>query len=234
MLTYQQIFENNRRWVAEKAAIGPEFLNQLAADQAPDYLYIGCSDSRVTAEELMGVAPGQVFVHRNIANLVVNNDLNALSVLEYAVGHLQVKHIVVCGHYGCGGVKAAMQAKDLGLLNPWLRNIRDVYRLHHLELDAIADSSARYDRLVELNVQEQCVNVIKSAVVQQQYLRRQLPVVHGWVFDLKTGLLKDLELDFEHILRDIQQIYDLSDEVSAPGKETPAEAISQAPKGPAL
>ena len=215
MLTYPQIFENNRRWVAEQTAAGPDFLARLADDQAPDYLYIGCSDSRVTAEELMGVAPGEVFVHRNIANLVANNDLNTLSVLEYAVRHLHVKHIVVCGHYGCGGVKAAMQARDLGLLNPWLRNIRDVYRLHHLELDAIADPDARYDRLVELNVQEQCINVIKSAVVQQQYLRHKLPLVHGWVFDLKTGLLKDLNLDFEHILRDIQQIYDLSGEATA-------------------
>ena len=215
MLTYPQIFENNRRWVAEQTAAGPDFLARLADDQAPDYLYIGCSDSRVTAEELMGVAPGEVFVHRNIANLVANNDLNTLSVLEYAVRHLHVKHIVVCGHYGCGGVKAAMQARDQGLLNPWLRNIRDVYRLHHLELDAIADPAARYDRLVELNVQEQCINVIKSAVVQQQYLRHKLPLVHGWVFDLKTGLLKDLNLDFEHILRDIQQIYDLSGEAPA-------------------
>lgn len=234
MITYQQIFENNQRWVAENSATVPEFLTQLAADQAPDYLYIGCSDSRVTAEDLMGVAPGEVFVHRNIANLVVNNDLNALSVLEYAVRHLQVKHIVVCGHYGCGGVKYAMQSKDLGILNPWLRNIRDVYRLHHAELDAIADTVARYDRLVELNVQEQCVNVIKSAVVQQQYLRHKLPIVHGWVFDLKTGLLKDLNLDFEHILRDIQQIYDLSGEVASTSAETPAAAISDAPSGPHL
>lgn len=234
MITYQQIFENNQRWVAENSAAMPDFLTQLSADQAPDYLYIGCSDSRVTAEDLMGVAPGEVFVHRNIANLVVNNDLSSLSVLEYAVGYLHVKHIVVCGHYGCGGVKYAMQAKDLGILNPWLRNIRDVYRLHHVELDGIADPAARYDRLVELNVQEQCVNVIKSAVVQQQYLRRKLPIVHGWVFDLKTGLLKDLNLDFEHILRDIQQIYDLSGEVSSAGETTPAAEIGDAPTGPQL
>ena len=194
------------------------YLGRVAADQAPDYLYIGCSDSRVTAEELMGVAPSEVFVHRNIANLMANNDLNTLSVLEYAVRNLRVKHIVVCGHYGCGGVKVAMRARDLGLLNPWLRNIRDVYRLHHLELDALADPAAHYDCLVELNVQEQCVNAIKSAAVQQQYLRHQRPLVHGWVFDLKAGLLKDLNLDFEHILRDIQQIYDLSGEASTAGE----------------
>jgi carbonic anhydrase len=235
MTSYEQIFENNQKWVAEHSASAPDFFTQLAASQSPDYLYIGCSDSRVTAEELMGVAPGEVFVHRNIANLVVNNDLNSLSVLEYAVRHLHVKHIVVCGHYGCGGVKAAMQAKDLGILNPWLRNIRDVYRLHHAELDAIADVDARYDRLVELNVQEQCVNVLKSAVVQEQYLLHKIPVVHGWVFDLRTGLLKDLKLDYEHILHNIQQIYDLSDEVAHERNqkktESPAEEIAEASIG---
>jgi carbonic anhydrase len=235
MTSYQQIFENNQKWVAEHSASAPDFFTQLAASQAPDYLYIGCSDSRVTAEEMMGAAPGEVFVHRNIANMVVNNDLNSLSVLEYAVRHLHVKHIVVCGHYGCGGVKAAMQPKDLGILNPWLRNIRDVYRLHHAELDAITDVDARYDRLVELNVQEQCVNVLKSAVVQEQYLLHKIPVVHGWVFDLRTGLLKDLKLDYEHILHNIQQIYDLSDEVAQERNQqkeaSPAEEITEASIG---
>ncbi|TGD82809.1 carbonic anhydrase [Hymenobacter wooponensis] len=210
MPTYDDIFNNNRQWVETHTASNPAFLEALISDQKPDYLYIGCSDSRVTAEDLMGVKPGEVFVHRNIANLVNNIDLNAMSVIEYAVRYLNVKHIVVCGHYGCGGVKHAMQAKDLGLLNPWLRNIRDVYRLHHTELDAIEDTTARYNRLVELNVQEQCVNVAKTAVVQQMYLQKGYPTVHGWVFDLQTGLLKDLNLDFEHILHDIQKIYDLS------------------------
>lgn len=227
MLTYEQIFENNRQWVADHQATGPDFLKRLAADQRPDYLYIGCSDSRVTAEDLMGVAPGEVFVHRNIANMVINIDLNVMSVIEYAVLHLGVKHIVVCGHYGCGGVKAAMQPKDLGIMNPWLRNIRDVYRLHHAELDAIEDTDARYDRLVELNVQEQCVNVIKTAVLQQAYLTKGYPIVHGWVFDLKSGLLKDLNLDFEHILHDIQDIYNLSEETLFVSKATPAEKIGQ-------
>ncbi|MBC6611821.1 carbonic anhydrase [Hymenobacter sp. BT507] len=227
MITYEQIFENNRQWVANNEASGPDFLKRLASDQRPDYLYIGCSDSRVTAEELMGVAPGEAFVHRNIANMVINIDLNAMSVIEYAVLHLGVKHIVVCGHYGCGGVKAAMQPKDLGIMNPWLRNIRDVYRLHHTELDAIEDTDARYDRLVELNVQEQCVNVIKTAVVQQAYLKQGYPIVHGWVFDLRTGLLKDLNLDFEHILHDIQDIYNLSEETLYGGKSTPALEIGK-------
>ena len=229
MTTYDEIFDNNRKWVATNTGSNTNFLKHLASDQKPDYLYIGCSDSRVTAEELMGVAPGEVFVHRNVANLVNNIDLNAMSVVEYAVAHLQVKHIVVCGHYGCGGVKAAMQAKDLGIMNPWLRNIRDVYRLHHAELDAIEDADARYDRLVELNVQEQCANVIKTAVVQKSYLQRQYPVVHGWVFDLKTGLLKDLKLDYEKMLHDIQAIYNLGEEplyTYAEG-ENPAQQIAQ-------
>ncbi|GAB3226639.1 carbonate dehydratase [Hymenobacter seoulensis] len=228
MTTYDAIFENNRQWVAQHTATNANFFQRLATNQNPDYLYIGCSDSRVTAEELMGVAPGEVFVHRNIANLVNNIDLNAMSVIEYAVHHLQVKHIVVCGHYGCGGVKAAMQAKDLGIMNPWLRNIRDVYRLHHAELDAIEDVDARYDRLVELNVQEQCVNVIKTAVVQQHYVKGGFPTVHGWVFDLKTGLLKDLKLDFEHILHDIQEIYNLSDQPIFGEAITPAQEIGKA------
>lgn len=160
----------------------------------------------------MGLEPGEVFVHRNVANLVCSIDLNVMSVINYAVRHLKVKHIVVCGHYNCGGVKAAMQAKDLGILNPWLRNIRDVYRLHKDELNAIKDEGDRYNRLVELNVQEQCINVIKLASVQQEYVATGYPLVYGWVFDLKTGLLKDLKLDFAKILHDIQEIYNLTGE----------------------
>lgn len=171
MTTYKQIFKNNKKWVAEKKASDKEFFENLAKGQDPDFLYIGCSDSRVTVEDLMGLEPGEVFVHRNIANLVCNNDLNVMSVINYAVAHLQVKHIVVCGHYYCGGVKAAMQDRDLGILNPWLRNIRDVFRLHKDELNAIHDEEQKYKRLVELNVEEQCNNIIKTAVLQQAYLR---------------------------------------------------------------
>ncbi len=209
MITYNEIFENNKKWVAQKTGEDLDFFRNLAADQNPNYLYIGCSDSRVTAEELMGVRPGEVFVHRNIANLVCTIDLNAISVISYAVDHLDVKHIVVCGHYGCGGVKAAMQQTDLGILNPWLRNIRDVYRLHIDELNAIASEEARYDRLVELNVQEQCINIMKLAVIQKSYLRKKYPIVHGWVFDMHTGLLKDLHLNFDQILSNIRKIYNL-------------------------
>lgn len=210
MTTYNQVFENNRRWAGSKRETDPAYFEKLAREQHPGYLYIGCSDSRVPANDIMGVEPGEVFVHRNVANVVANIDLNAGAVIEYAVAHLHVKHIIVCGHYNCGGVKAAMQAQDLGLLNPWLRNIRDVYRLHQDELNAIADEGARYERLVELNVIEQCVNVIKTAPVQHAYLTTGFPIVHGWVFDLKNGLLKDLQIDFEARLKTIQQIYNLT------------------------
>lgn len=202
----QQIFRNNHEWIAEKLKADGDYFKNLSLGQNPEVLYIGCSDSRVTAEELMGANPGEVFVHRNIANMVANSDLSAMSVINYAVNHLEVKHIVVCGHYFCGGVKAAMQSADLGILNPWLRNIRDVYRLHRAELDAIQNEELRYNRLVELNVQEQCVNVIKTSDVQKAFKSRNL-IVHGWVFDIKTGKLIDLKIDFNHILEEIMEIY---------------------------
>ncbi|WP_462249370.1 carbonic anhydrase [Ferruginibacter sp.] len=204
----EKIFANNQQWVTEKLAIDADYFENLGKGQNPEFLYIGCSDSRVTAEELMGVQPGEVFVHRNIANMVISIDLNVMSVLNYAVRHLNVNHIIVCGHYACGGVKAAMQSADLGILNPWLRNIRDVYRLHKDELNAITEEEKRYDRLIELNVQEQCVNLIKTAAVQQAHIERGL-MVHGWVFDVHTGKLIDLKIDFPHILQDIMEIYKL-------------------------
>jgi carbonic anhydrase len=210
MTAYNQIFENNRRWVASKMATDKEFFEKMATSQSPDYLYIGCSDSRVPTNDIMGLDAGEVFVHRNIANLVPNTDLNVMGVINYAVVHLEVKHIIVCGHYNCGGVKSAMQAKDLGILNPWLRNIRDVYRLHMDELNAITDEHERYNRLVELNTQEQCINVIKTAAVQKSFLARGYPTVHGWVYDVKTGELIDLQIDFEGVLHEIQKIYDLT------------------------
>jgi carbonic anhydrase len=204
----EKIFANNKEWVAEKLSVNPGYFENLSKGQNPEFLYIGCSDSRVTAEDLMGVQPGEVFVHRNIANMVISIDLNVMSVLNYAVRHLKVNHIIVCGHYACGGVKAAMQSADLGLLNPWLRNIRDVYRLHKEELKAITDEEKKYDRLIELNVQEQCVNLIKTAAVQQAHKQRGL-MVHGWVFDIHTGRLIDLKIDFPKILREIMEIYKL-------------------------
>jgi carbonic anhydrase len=208
-MNLKQIFLNNEKWISEKLAVDPDYFENLSKGQSPDYLYIGCSDSRVTAEDIMGVQPGEVFVHRNIANMVISIDLNVMSVLNYAVDHLKVKHVIVCGHYYCGGVKAAMVAKDLGILNPWLRNIRDVYRLHNVELSAIIDEDARYNRLIELNVQEQCVNLIKTAAIQRAYKERGL-LVHGWIFDVHTGKLKDLEINFSEILEDIMNIYRLN------------------------
>jgi carbonic anhydrase len=210
MVSYDQIFENNRRWAEAKRQQNPQYFAHLAREQRPEFLYIGCSDSRVPANEILGVEPGDVFVHRNLANVVANNDLSAAAVIEFAVVHLKVKHIVVCGHYNCGGVRAAMQAQDLGILNPWLRNIRDVYRLHKEELSAIQDEERRYDRLVELSVVEQCINVIKTTAVQSAYLENGHALVHGWVFDMHSGLIKDLRINFEEQLRAIQEIYNLS------------------------
>ncbi|MCV9385439.1 carbonic anhydrase [Reichenbachiella ulvae] len=204
----EKIFKNNKSWVEEKLNVDSNYFNNLSKGQSPEILYIGCSDSRVTAEELMGISPGEAFVHRNIANMVPNTDLSAMSVIDYAVLHLKVNHVVVCGHYFCGGVKAAMQSQDLGILNPWLRNIRDVYRIHKEELNDIKDEDQRYNRLVELNVQEQCINVIKTAEVQRAYRDRGL-TVHGWVFDIHSGKLIDLKIDFEKTLEHIMEIYHL-------------------------
>lgn len=203
-----RVFKNNEQWVKDRLAVNPDFFNDLGKGQSPELLFIGCSDSRVSAEELMGLGPGEAFVHRNIANMVISIDLNVMSVINYAVEHLKVNHVVVCGHYSCGGVKAAMQSADLGILNPWLRNIRDVYRLHKNKLNAIVNEDEKYDRLVELNVQEQCVNLIKTAAVQKAYRDRQLKV-HGWVFDIHTGKLIDLKIDFDTILHNIMEIYHL-------------------------
>ena len=208
--SYGKIFENNKKWIEEKLGQDADFFKKLAEGQSPEYLYIGCSDSRATAEELMGMKPGEVFVHRNIANVVNTLDMSSTAVIQYAVEHLKVKHIIVCGHYGCGGVKAAMTPQDMGLLNPWLRTIRDVYRTHQKELDDISCEHEKYKRLVELNVQEQCINVIKMAAVQERYIIDHYPTVHGWVFDISSGKIIDLDIDFEEILKDIQKEYDLT------------------------
>jgi len=209
MNLYKKIFENNKKWVAEKKNKDGNFFEHLSKGQSPEILYIGCSDSRVTAEEMTGMSPGQMFVHRNVANLVPNNDNSSASVVEYAVAYLHVKHIVVCGHYGCGGIQAAMKAEDMGVLNPWLRNVRDVYRLHRDELNAITDEAERSKKLVELNVEEQCINIIKMAVLQKHYLQKGFPTVHGWVFDMHSGNLIDLRIDFLKKLEGIREIYDL-------------------------
>jgi|SRR5690554_4298779 len=204
----KKIFENNQNWIVEKLNQQPDYFKKLAEGQSPKILYIGCSDSRVTAEELMGASPGEIFVHRNIANMVISIDMNVMSVINYAVGALNVEQIIVCGHYGCGGVKAAMEPNDAGILNPWLRNIREVYRMHKEDLNKIEDENERYNKLVEFNVQEQCLNVIKTAVVQKAYYERGLRV-YGWVFDIHTGKLIDLNIDFEKMMKETQEIYNL-------------------------
>lgn len=194
--TLANLFENNRRWAAARTQQDPGFFARLAAQQAPRYLWIGCADSRVPANEVVDAVPGEVFVHRNIANLFVHTDMNALSVLEYAVNHLSVRHVIVCGHYGCGGVRAAMSARHHGMIDNWLRHIKDVYRLHQNELEAIADPTQRERRLVELNVVEQVYNVCKTSIVQESWQKTRLPQVHGWVYDVANGLVRDLQVNF--------------------------------------
>lgn len=203
-----RILEANAAWANEQSRADPEFFTRLTEGQRPATLYIGCSDSRVTAEDMMGVGPGEVFVLRNIANMVSALDVGSLSVVAYAVTHLEVSDIVVCGHYLCGGIEAAMQPRDLGMLNHWLRTIRDIYRFHSEELDAISDRDARLRRLVELNVREQCINVLKTAEVQRAY-RAGLLGIHGWVFDISKGRLIDLGIDVAAEVGKIAAIYRL-------------------------
>ena len=209
---YLKIFDDNKIWVEEKINSEKDFFHRHYEAQNPDYLYIGCSDSRVPADEITGLDMGDLFVHRNIANMVPNNDVNTMSILQYAVEVLEVKHIVICGHYGCGGIKAAMQPHSYGVLDSWLRNIRDVYRFHKLELDNYDEEEAKMDRLAELNVEEQCMNVIKNASIQEAYIRKGIPHVHGWVYDMRNGILKDLEVNFEGMLKKVQEIYNLEDD----------------------
>lgn len=191
MHIYEKLLLENKAWAAEKVADDPDYFKRLAQNQTPEFLWIGCSDSRVPSNEITGTQPGEIFVHRNIANLVVNTDVNLLAVLDYAVAHLKVKHIIVCGHYGCGGVKAAATKQDFKpVLNMWLRNIKDVMRHHHEELATINDEESRLDRLVELNVQEQVYNLAKTTIIQRSWKREQRPDLHGWVYGLKDGIIK--------------------------------------------
>lgn len=194
--TYKSLLSNNKKWVVKKLKVNPGYFEDLAKGQSPEYLWIGCSDSRVPANEITGTRPGDVFEHRNIANMVVHSDMNLLSVLSYAVEVLKVKHIIVCGHYGCGGVLAAMSNKQYGLIDNWLRNIKDVYRLHHNELDAILDEGQRVRRLVELNVIEQVYDLTKTSIVQNAWKNNQPLHVHGWVYDLHDGIIKDLDISY--------------------------------------
>ncbi|MFT3676225.1 MAG: carbonic anhydrase [Chitinophagaceae bacterium] len=211
MHSYERLLLENKAWAAEKTADDPDFFSRLAKIQTPDFLWIGCSDSRVPANEITGTQPGEIFVHRNVANLVVNTDVNFLSVLDYAVNHLKVNHVIVCGHYGCGGVQAAMTRKDYKpVLNMWLRNIKDVIRIHNAELDSIADEEQRVNRLVELNVIEQVKNLARKSSIQRAWRNEQRPHLHGWVYGLKDGLINPVfELPAGSPVDDIYSLDDL-------------------------
>lgn len=190
MKTYEKLLLQNKAWATEKLQDDPDFFNRLVNIQTPEFLWIGCSDSRVPANEITGTQPGEVFVHRNIANMVVHTDLNLLSVLQYAVEVLKVKHIIVCGHYGCGGVKAAMSNHNFGIINKWLRNIKDVYRYHREDIDPLVSEDEKVNKLIELNVKEQVMNLAKTSIVQKAWKDRQGPDLHGWVYDLHDGVIK--------------------------------------------
>ena len=206
--SYQRLIEGNKRFSLSKKFEDPEYFKKLSIGQKPDYLWIGCSDSRVPANEVTSTQSGEIFVHRNIANLVVHTDFNLLSVLEYAVKYLEVKHIIVCGHYGCGGVKAAMGQDSYGFLNNWLRNIKDVYHKNEIELGTILDEDKRADRLTELNVIEQVRNLSKTTIVQETWEKRQLHL-HGWVYGINNGLINDLSV-IHNGTEDIEPIYRLN------------------------
>lgn len=206
--SYKRLLANNKAWAILKKNNDPDLFSTLAYKQSPQYLWIGCSDSRVPANEITGTKPGEIFVHRNIANMVVHSDMNMLSVLSYAVDVLKVKHVIVCGHYGCGGVLAAMGNKQYGLIDNWLRHIKDVYRYHHTELDAIADKEARERRFVELNIIEQVHDLGKTSIVQNAWKNKQPLHIHGWVYDLEDGILKDLDVTFT-CTKDLHSVYHL-------------------------
>jgi len=210
MHSYEKLLLENKAWAAEKVQDDPQFFDRLVHLQTPEFLWIGCSDSRVPANEITGTQPGEIFVHRNVANLVVNTDVNLLSVLDFAVNHLQVRHVIVCGHYGCGGIKAASVNKDYKpVLNMWLRNIKDVYRLHRIELDSITDTEKKVDRLTELNVQEQVFNLAKTSIIQKAWKKDKRPDLHGWVYGLNDGLIKPV---FEMLAgTHIDELYEYDD-----------------------
>jgi len=209
MESFEKLLLENKAWAAEKLQADPNYFERQVREQNPAYFWIGCSDSRVPANEVTNTQPGEIFVHRNVANLVVNTDLNMLSVLQYAVEVLKVKDIIVCGHYGCGGVKAAMYNRSLGLLNKWLRNIKDIYRIHRDEIYAIENEDLRVDRLVELNVREQVLNLSKTSIVQKSWKNSELPTIHGWVYDIGDGILQEV-IRVDHTL-EIDPIYKYDD-----------------------
>ncbi|HQF48605.1 MAG TPA: carbonate dehydratase [Flavobacterium alvei] len=205
---YSKILERNKKWVEESLALDPNYFQDLAKGQAPPLLWIGCSDSRVPANEIIGAKPGETFVHRNIANMVIHSDMNMLSVLDYAVNVLKVKHVLVCGHYGCGGIMAAMKNDSVGIIDNWIRHIKDVYRLNHKELDAIEDETERFNRFVEINVIEQVCDLAKTSIVQSAWKKGQELSLHGWVYGLNSGYVTDLNVNFS-CDKDLDNVYQL-------------------------
>jgi carbonic anhydrase len=194
MELYNKLLQKNKEWVEAMISSDPEYFSKLAGGQKPPVLWIGCADSRVPANEIIGAPPGEVFVHRNIANMVVHTDMNMLSVLDYAVNVLKVQHVIVCGHYGCGGVKAAMSNQQFGLIDNWIRHIKDVYRFHQEELEAIQDMGERENRFIELNVIEQVYDLAKTSIIQNSWSKLKSPYIHGWVYDIRNGIINDLKV----------------------------------------
>ena len=216
--SYEKLLLQNKAWVEQKNNEDKDFFRRLVATQTPEFLWIGCSDSRVPANEITGTAPGEVFVHRNIANMVVHTDMSMLSVLDYAVNVLEVKHVIVCGHYGCGGVLAAMGNKQIGLIDNWIRHIKDVYRMHQDELDVITDLKAKQDRFVELNVIEQVYDLGTTSIIQNAWQKRGSPIVHGWVYDVGNGLIKDLKVSMNST-EDMPDVYRFEKNTFTPVKK---------------
>jgi carbonic anhydrase len=206
---YKKIIENNKEWVESKLALDPNFFADLAKGQTPPLLWIGCSDSRVPANEIIGAKPGEVFVHRNIANMVIHSDMNMLSVLDYAVNVLKVKHVIVCGHYGCGGIKAAMGNQSIGIIDNWIRHIKDIYRLHNEYLDSIEDETTRFNTFVEINVKEQVFDLSKTSIVQAAWKNGQDLTLHGWVYGLNSGYVTDLDVNISSN-KDLDEVYQLN------------------------
>ena len=206
---YKKILDNNKKWVEDQLSLDPEYFKDLALGQKPPLLWIGCSDSRVPANEIIGAKPGEVFVHRNIANMVIHSDMNMLSVLDYAVNVLKVKHVIVCGHYGCGGVKAAMGNDSIGIIDNWIRHIKDIYRLHDKYLNGIADETARFNAFVEINVKEQVFDLAKTSIIQSAWKNGQEVAIHGWVYGLNSGFVTDLGVNFSSD-QDLDKVYQLN------------------------
>ena len=205
---YNQLLENNKKWVTQNLERDPEFFERLSRGQQPPLLWIGCADSRVPANEIIGAEPGEVFVHRNIANMVIHTDMSMLSVLDYAVNVLKVKHIIVCGHYGCGGIKAALGNQHYGLIDNWIRHIKDVYRFHQVELNKIEDEEKRFNRFVEVNVMEQVLDLAKTSIVQSAWEKNQPLEIHGWVYDIHDGIIDDLKVSISNN-SDLSEVYQL-------------------------